>query len=186
MNNEMRPSPPPPATGGITPETKLEDLLNRYPRLESVLIELSPTFSKLRNPVLRKTVARVATLRQVAQVAGVPIGDLIERLRLEVGIRDISPVPQEEDEAVGETAAPSWFSPEAVVQSFDARPVLEAGGHPLSTVMQGLARLERGQVYELITPFVPAPMLSMVEEKGYKWWVHRESENVVKTYFTKG
>ena len=49
----------------ISPKTKVGELLDNYPDLESVLMEMSPAFEKLRNPVLRKTVARVATLQQV-------------------------------------------------------------------------------------------------------------------------
>lgn len=41
----------------ITPETKLKDILDTYPELERVLLEISPAFAKLQNPLLRKTVA---------------------------------------------------------------------------------------------------------------------------------
>ena len=37
----------------ITPETKVGEMLEAYPQLEEVLLEISPTFRKLRNPVLR-------------------------------------------------------------------------------------------------------------------------------------
>jgi len=170
--------------GGITPETKLADLLERYPRLEQVLIDLSPTFAQLRNPVLRKPVAKVARLRQIAEVAGVPIGDLVERLRFEVGTRDGGPKYEDELVTHGEQV-PGWLTPDAVAQSLDARPILDAGGHPLAEVMQGLTKLQDGQVYELITPFVPAPLLNVALEKGYKSWTRRESADVVRTYFTK-
>jgi hypothetical protein len=45
----------------ITPQTKVGELLDAYPELESILFELSPAFAKLKNPILRKTVARIAT-----------------------------------------------------------------------------------------------------------------------------
>ena len=56
------------AAFNITPETKVGALLDNYPDIEELLISLSPSFKKLRSPVLRKTVAKVANLRQVAQV----------------------------------------------------------------------------------------------------------------------
>ena len=49
----------------ISPKTKVGELLDAYPELEPVLMAMSPAFEKLKNPVLRKTVARVATLQQV-------------------------------------------------------------------------------------------------------------------------
>ncbi len=48
----------------ITPDLKLGDLLDAYPELEDVLIEIAPAFRKLRNPVLRRTVAKLTSLRQ--------------------------------------------------------------------------------------------------------------------------
>ncbi len=74
----------------ITPESRLGDLLERWPGLEVVLIELSPHFRALSNPVLRRTVAKVATLRQVSTVSGVPLGTLIERLRAEAGLSPLA------------------------------------------------------------------------------------------------
>lgn len=46
----------------IIPKTKLVGLLDAFPQLENVLQELSPSFAKLKNPILRKTVARLASL----------------------------------------------------------------------------------------------------------------------------
>ena len=46
---------------------------------------MSPVFEKLKNPVLRRTVARVATIQQISVVGGIPVDDIINRLRKEVG-----------------------------------------------------------------------------------------------------
>ena len=48
----------------ISPETKIGSLLDRFPDLEKTLLEMAPEFKKLRNPILRKTIARVTSLRQ--------------------------------------------------------------------------------------------------------------------------
>jgi hypothetical protein len=55
----------------ITPETKIADLLDAYPQLEDVLIQQSPHFTALKNPILRKTVAKVATLERASQMSGI-------------------------------------------------------------------------------------------------------------------
>ncbi|MFH1755446.1 MAG: DUF1858 domain-containing protein, partial [Candidatus Latescibacterota bacterium] len=54
----------------ITPDMKVSALLEAYPELEDVLIGIAPAFKKLRNPVLRRTVAKLTSLRQAAQVGG--------------------------------------------------------------------------------------------------------------------
>ena len=53
----------------IDESTKVAALLDSYPELEDVLIGIAPPFKKLRNPILRRSVAKVASLRQAAAVA---------------------------------------------------------------------------------------------------------------------
>lgn len=69
----------------ISPKTKVGELLDTFPELESVLMEMSPAFEKLKNPLLRKTVARVATLQQIAVVGGLNVDSIVNRLRSAVG-----------------------------------------------------------------------------------------------------
>jgi len=77
----------------ITPQMKVGQLLDAYPELEDVLIGIAPEFARLRNPVLRQTVARVTSLQQAAQVGGVGLGDLIARLRAAAGCGDAPDKP---------------------------------------------------------------------------------------------
>ena len=72
----------------ITPETKIAALLERYPELEKTLLEMAPEFKKLRNPVLKKTIAKVTSLRQASTIAKIPLADMINKLRSEVGIQE--------------------------------------------------------------------------------------------------
>ncbi len=65
----------------ITPQTKIDDLLREHPFLMDVLIAQSPVFRNLRNPFLRKTMGKVATLEMAAGVAGLPVDSLVETLR---------------------------------------------------------------------------------------------------------
>ena len=57
----------------ITPSVTIDALLKAYPELEEVLIGIAPPFKKLKNPILRRTIAKVATIRQIASVGGVPL-----------------------------------------------------------------------------------------------------------------
>ena len=65
----------------ITPETKIAELLDAYPQLEEVLIRQSAHFTALKNPILRKTVAKVATIEKAAQMSGIPVRRLVATLR---------------------------------------------------------------------------------------------------------
>lgn len=69
----------------ITPHTNVAELLDTYPQLEDMLIDMAPAFRKLKTPLLRRTIARVATLRQAAMTGDLPVSDVVGRLREEVG-----------------------------------------------------------------------------------------------------
>ncbi len=165
----------------ITPETKVGTLLEHFPHLEETLLTLSPEFKKLRNPILRKTIARVATLRQVAAVGKISLAEIINRLREEAGI---------EGRVVDNDAAdsrsknrPSWFDAAKVVKSLDARPLLERGEQPMNRVFHDCKNLLPGEIYELITPFLPSPLIAQAEKQGYAVWTAEEKRRVL-TYFT--
>jgi hypothetical protein len=163
----------------ITPDSRLGELLERWPVLEEVLLELSPHFKALKNPVLRRTVAKVATLRQVSTVSGVALGVLVERLRAGAGLAPAAVAEAEEAPA----EPPAWADERSVTRTHDARAAIEAGEHPMQRVMADLAALGEGDVYALVTPFVPAPLMDLARGKGFVAYSVREGEGLVRTFF---
>ena len=69
---------------GINAKTKIDELLKQYPFLEDFLITLSPKFKGLRNPIMRKTMGRVATLDMASKISGLKLDALIELLTAEI------------------------------------------------------------------------------------------------------
>jgi hypothetical protein len=170
------------ASASITPDSRVGELLDRWPALEQVLIELSPRYRALKNPVLRRTVAKVATLRQVSVVGGVPLATLIEKLRAAAGL---SPLAVGEEGGDAPAERPAWAVQGAVTRTHDARAAIETGEHPLPRVMADLATLGDAEVYELVTPFVPAPLVDLAREKGFSSFSVSEGEALVRTYFRR-
>ena len=74
----------------ITPKTKIWDIIETYPQLEDKIIEYVPAFSKLKNPLLRRTIGKVATLQQASATGNVNINDLVGFLRKEIGQNEIN------------------------------------------------------------------------------------------------
>jgi len=68
----------------IDSRTRLDDLLKKFPFLLDFLAGLSPRFAKLRNPVLRRTVGRVATLHQIAGFGSIPLPELLLKIQAEI------------------------------------------------------------------------------------------------------
>ena len=69
---------------GINANTKIDDLLKQYPFLEDFLVTLSPKFKGLKNPVLRKTIGKVATLGKVAGIGGLDLDEFLTALTKEI------------------------------------------------------------------------------------------------------
>ena len=63
----------------ITPNTKVGDVLAQYP--ESLQIFLRHGFTPLRNPILRKTMARAITIEQACRRENVDMNELLDELQ---------------------------------------------------------------------------------------------------------
>ena len=68
----------------ITPKTTVHTLLKEHPFLLDFLAGYHPEFKKLTNPVLRRTVGRMATLDAVAEQGNVPLDQLMLDLAAEI------------------------------------------------------------------------------------------------------
>ena len=166
----------------ITPRTKVAELLEAYPELEDVLIDLAPAFRKLKNPLLRKTIARVTSLQQAASVGEVPVEVIVNKLRGLVGqdeLQDLESTPDYRGER------PAWFDTARISVTFDAREMIATGGHPVSKVLGDLHEFGAGSIYELVTPFLPAPLIDKVKAMGFDCYTEKESESLFRNYFHK-
>lgn len=167
----------------ITPKTKIYDLLEAYPQLEDVLIALAPPFKKLKNPVLRRTITKITTLNQAATIGSLNVEELVNTLRKEIGqenIRELS-----ETETAYQTDRPNWFEEKKVVNSIDIRDMLHAGEQPVHEVLSAIKKLGDGELLEVITPFIPAPLLDKSLSLNYRHWLKKESDDKFVIYFGK-
>jgi DUF438 domain-containing protein len=68
----------------LNARTKLDDLIRTYPFLTDFLIRLSPKFGKLKNPLMRKTVGKIATIGQAAALGDMPVEKLLSSVAEEI------------------------------------------------------------------------------------------------------
>jgi uncharacterized protein (DUF2249 family) len=166
----------------ITPKTKVNDLLNAYPELEAFLMRLNPKYKKLKNPILRRTVAKIATLTQVAKIGGYDVLELVNLLRKEVGQ---PPLGEEAEPAEEEVAqAPTWIShePKAIV---DANKLLDEEKNPLAEVSKILKSLEKGEIVLIESDFLPSPLIDTFKEQGYEVYADEAADGKFLTYIRK-
>ncbi len=165
----------------ITPKTKIAELLDAYPHLEQPLIGYVPAFERLRNPMLRRTVARITTLQQAAAIGGVNVEGLINHLRLEVG-QDLLAA---EAGTAYTVERPDWFSEKRVGAELDIRSMLAAGEQPVNQVIADLRAMHRGAIYKLVAPFLPAPVVDKASSLGIAHWVTQKDDQEFIVYFCR-
>lgn len=164
----------------ITPKTKVLQLIEAYPELEDVLISYVPAFKKLQNPVLRRTVAKIATLQQAAAIGNVKIEDLINKLRAQIG-QDLF---NQSENNMYNTEKPNWYNETLIASELDARAMLAAGEHPVNQVMADLKVLEEGKIYKLTAPFLPAPLIDKASSLNFNHWVTKQQDDLFVIYFS--
>ncbi|MGD8624326.1 MAG: DUF2249 domain-containing protein [Anaerolineae bacterium] len=176
----------------IRPDTRIGDLLKEHPALLEVLAGYAPAFEKLRNPLLRRTVGRLATLAQVARMGEVDLVDLLRTLREAVG------EPQPEGGAQGlaeeETAVslplsaatphrPGWLDGAQVAARLDARPLHARGENLLPVIVRAARQVPAGQVLVLDNNFEPLPLYDVLGRLGFVPWARRQGADDWQVFF---
>jgi hypothetical protein len=169
----------------ITPATRVADLLESWPELEDTLIGQAPAFRRLKNPVLRRTVARVATLEQAAGVGGVAVRDLVAALRRAAGIG------QEEDAASAGAstepqAPPEWLDPSLVGETLDADALLDAGEVPLTLANEKARALGPSGILRVDSGFRPVPLVEAFAKQGFRVYVREAAPGRFETFVSRG
>ena len=167
----------------IQPSTKIAQLLDAYPELEEVLIRMAPPFKKLKNPLLRKSVAKVATLQQAAIVGRLDPSSMIDQLRRAVGL---APIEATETPSVKEYlgTAPDWFDLSCVATSIDDR-AGDSDEMAITRIVKALKDLPEHQVIELTTTFLPAPGIDVARRRGFRTWTVQEQDDLYTSFFTR-
>ena len=166
----------------ITPSITVHSLLNEYPELEEVLIGIAPPFKKLKNPILRKSISRVATLKHISSVGGVPLDELIEKLREAVG--QASTMESYSDQ-IYFGKQPDWFVPEKIALSIDEEKLEDKNKMTLTIILKNAKNVKKGEIIELVTSFLPAPGIDILKSKSYSVWSKKEGDDLIKSYFLK-
>jgi len=93
----------------LSGETKIRDLLAKYPFLEDFLVAYNPKFEMLRSRMARATIGRVATLQAVARIGGIELDRLLADLEAEIarheGAAGSAAEGSDQDQAAGDAPA---------------------------------------------------------------------------------
>lgn len=167
----------------VTAETTIARALAADPALLERLVAFNPRFAKLRNPILRRTMAKLATFADAARVAGVPLPALLAVANGAPAAANAAPAAAPEVPA----AAPDWVAviDRAAAASLDVRPLLASGEDPFARIMGVVAKLAPGAPLILDAPFDPAPLRRVLAQKGFADHAERLAADHWRVYFRK-
>jgi uncharacterized protein (DUF2249 family) len=148
----------------IVAETRVARALDADPGLLARLIAFHAAFRRLKNPVLRRTMARLATFADAARIAGVPLAALL-------AVANDEPTPAaggaDADAAIPAEPMPDWARDAAAAAALDVRPILAGGRDPFAAIMAAAKATPPGGVLAIEAPFDPAPLRRVLSSKGY-------------------
>ena len=168
----------------ITLETKIADLLNEYDGMKDILIGINPKFKKLNNPVLRRTLGKVAGVKQAAMVGGMDPLDLLNQLRIAVG----QPALDTSDEGAREHDSsqeqiPDWIDT-APSSTINANEILDNDGNPLAEATKILRGLNDGEIMSIVSDFRPEPLIDEYN-KNHEVYCQQIGDKDFVTYIRK-
>lgn len=166
----------------INPSTRVKDLLDAYPELEDTLIGIAPPFKKLKNPLLRKSVAKVATIKHISAVGGIPLNELIRKLQTATG-QSVSDDSYEDETYY--SSRPDWFLADRISVSINEEKLEDPDKMTLVSILEKAKDLKKGEIIELVTTFLPAPGIDTLKSKGYSVWTEKGEDGLIRSYFLK-
>ncbi len=154
---------------GIEPilaSSNVKETLDKYPQLKDVLIQLSPKFKRLQNPVMYNTLAEFITFADAARVTGVSICEILHVLNKHLGtekkLHEIMPdcIKEQKHEPLSEAGDElTWDEPpERYIYNNDSMP----------EIIEKVRSLEPQEAIVLIATQEPQELVKLARGLGYK------------------
>lgn len=137
----------------ISKKTKIGHLLDRYPFLLEYLVAQAPAFSKLKNPLMRKTVAAIASISKAASLGGLNADDLLAGIAVEIFKHTNESVTLINS---GGRDVPEVMDRDARIQAFKAIVLRVHSGEPVENL--------RDEFHDLLRDVSPAEVGAMEQE----------------------
>ncbi|PRY53089.1 uncharacterized protein DUF1858 [Arcticibacter pallidicorallinus] len=142
------------------------------------LVELNPNFARLKNPLLRNTLARMVNIESACNMAGCEIAAFLDAMK------HIGFVVQDQATDTVQIRPQATSAGRLFHRELDVRPILAQKEDPIKLILQTIHSLSDEHTLKLIAPFEPIPLIHMLSGKGYAHSVQQEEGSFI-TYFWK-
>ncbi|MBS1626920.1 MAG: DUF2249 domain-containing protein [Bacteroidetes bacterium] len=169
----------------INANTKIATILKANPNALEAIISISPKFSKLRNPLLRKIMAARTSIHTASKVANCNITDFYKVLQ-PLGFT-INETIVAENESPTQIVLPNFMQQinNLKVDVLDVRPIIEGGEDPFKIIMKKIKELPNQTVLKLINTFEPTPLINILSKQGFEYFIEKENEDLINSFFYK-
>jgi hypothetical protein len=173
------------ASTPIGPGDRVIDVLARAERLVEVFVHHAPHFEKLRNPAVRRVMARLVTVEQAARIAGVSADILVRDLNVALLGTEAAAAfsaPPRHAAAPTEWSAATRPAGRPVVE-LDVREDMRSGREPFSRIIGAVSALADDQVLRLRTVFEPVPLFAVLAKRGFSYESRPEAPDDWSAWF---
>ena len=156
--------------GRFDADSHVADVVAADPGVVDRLAALHPTFRRLREQEGRETVGRMATLRDAAQIAAVPVAVLLAVVNGEIPAPCAAGSWDDEEEQ-----RPAWMDrfDEEAAQHIDVRPILADGHDPFFEIMAVVDTVPVAGGLTIDAPFNPSPLRRVLGRRGFISYARR-------------
>lgn len=166
----------------VTKDTKISLILRENIDAIETIASINQHFMKLKNPILRKVLAPRVSVKDAAKIGNVSINEFLTKLE-NIGFEVI--YDETQDDKLSETNNNLTTTDSLKTVLLDVRPTINAGADPFKEIMGAIKNMKDCETLQLINIFEPTPIIQILQEKGYKSWTKKISDDEYHIFFTK-
>lgn len=178
----------------IGPSDTIYAIVTQYEGIREKLLELSPKFQKLNQPLLFNTVARTTTVEKAAKMGGIYLREMLYQLNEVIGLekeyleaekkRVLAPseLKTTETRQITNADKPEWLSDPQAFPILDVRGMTD---DPFETVFAASEKTAPGSGFCLVQKFEPFPLIGYLESRHFTHFTEKMSPVEYRIYFYK-
>ena len=164
----------------ISRDTKISAIIKFNSDAIEAIVSINNHFTKLRNPIYRKLLAARVTIADAAKLGGTEVQTIYDKL-IPLGFSVEKAPAIFEPEEKGVPYFMKHLTP-AFTEELDVRAGLANGVDPFNLIMDTLNKMPKEKTLKLINTFEPAPLITILHQKGYIHYTVRKEPQLIFTY----
>ena len=163
----------------ILATSNIKETLDEYPKLKNVLVDLSPKFKKILNPVMYNTLAKYASFNDAAKVTKTSICEILHSLNSFIGtekqLQKIAPdcIKTDSKDDFFEGSEITWNEPtERYIYNVDS----------MSEIIEKIANLNAQESIVIISVEEPSELIKSIQGLGYEFNAEKHREYRVSIF----